>query len=120
MIYPLPWYTWELEIDKDVRVAEIGSATAWVEFVCAHARISDGLVYPDWVDIAQSFDAVHLTLRMIAAAQGLSFATRHGDIPAAFWDVETTLWLRWCFSRASLVETVESPSGPSPDHSVAL
>jgi hypothetical protein len=116
MMYPLPWYTWELEIDEDVAVAEIGSATAWVEFVCAHARVSDGQVFPDWVDIARSYDAVHLTLPMIVAAQGLAFDTPHGEIPAEFWDVETTIWLKWRISGARLVEKIDSPpetSGPS-------
>jgi hypothetical protein len=106
MMYPLPRYTWELEIDRDVTVAEIVSATDWVEFVCAHARISDGLVFPDWIAIAQSFDAVHFTVPVIAAAQGFAFDTRYGVIPGAFWDVETTFWLRWCFAGARVIETI--------------
>lgn len=106
MLYPLPWYTWELEVDIDIQVAEIVSAAEWVEFVCAHARVSDGMVYPDWVNIAREFDAVHVTLPAIAAAQGFYFATSQGVIPPAFWDVETTFWLKWCFSGARLVETI--------------
>lgn len=108
MLYPLPWYTWELEIEKDITVAEIGSAAAWAEFVCAHARISDGLIYPNWVNIAREWDAIHFTLPVIAAAQGFHLNTSRGVIAPAFWDVETTFWLRWCFSDAHLVETVDA------------
>jgi hypothetical protein len=107
-LYPLPWYTWELEVDADnIRVAEIVSATKWVEFVETYARNNEGVIYPDWVKIAREFDAVHVTLPTIAAAQGFYFDTPQGIIPSAFWDIETTFWLRWCFSGAHLVETVD-------------
>jgi hypothetical protein len=105
---PLPRYTWELEIDKDVTVAEIKNATAWVDFVSAHAYIIDDLVFPDWIDIARNFDAVHFTLPMIAAVQGFCFCTESGTIPAAFWDIETTFWLRWRFPNARVVETINA------------
>jgi hypothetical protein len=107
MIYPRPWYTWELEVDRDVKVAEIRGATEWVEFVRTRARISDGVVRPDWARIAREFDGIHVTLPLIAAAQGFHFNTAHGVIPPAFWDVETTFWVRWCFSSSRLVEAVK-------------
>jgi hypothetical protein len=99
-------------VNRGIKVAEIVSATKWVEFVCAHARISDGLVYPDWVGIAREFDAIHVTLPAIAAAQGFHFHVPQGIIPPVFWDVETTFWLRWCFSGARLVEVVDDQSVP--------
>jgi hypothetical protein len=108
-LYPLPWNTWEMAVDADnIRVAEIVSASKWVEFVETYALTSDGLVYPDWVEIAHEFDAVHVTLPAIVAAQGFYFDSVQGLIAPAFWDVETTFWLRWCFSGARLVETVDS------------
>ncbi len=103
-LYPLPWCTWELEVKGQPRVAEIGSAKRWVEFVSTYHQIHNGFVYPDWPRVAQEFDAIHLTLPLVAAAQGFSFRTPDGVIPPAFWDVETTFWLRWCFSGAHLVE----------------
>ena len=118
MMYPLPQYTWELEMDRDVTVAEIRSATDWVDFVCAHACISGGLVYPDWVSIAEQWDAIHVTLPMIVAAQGFHLSTPRGVIPPAFWDVETTIWLRWCFSGARLVESVTMPREGRYDRSI--
>jgi hypothetical protein len=104
-LYPLPWCTWELEMKGRPIVAEIESAERWVEFVSTYPQIQDGFIYPDWPRVAQEFDAIHLTLPLIAAAQGFYFQTPDGIIPPAFWDVETTLWLRWCFSGAHLVET---------------
>jgi hypothetical protein len=107
MMWPQPWYTWVLKVERDIRVAEIASATKWVEFVCDYASVSDGFVYPDWVMVAQEFDAIHVTLPAIVAAQGFHFSTLRGVIPPAFWDVETTFWLRWCFSGAHLIERVD-------------
>jgi hypothetical protein len=106
MVRPLPRYTWMLEIDMDIKVAEIVSATEWVEFVSTHPETSDGFVYPDWVRIALDFDAVHMTLPVVVAAQGFHFSTPQGVIPPAFWDVEQTFWLRWCFSGAHLIENI--------------
>ncbi len=103
---PLPRFTWEMEIDGDVNIVEIGSATAWVEFVNAHALVRGDQVYPDWIEITRSCDAVHFTVSAIAAAQGFCFNTALGTIPAAFWDVESTFWLRWCFSGCHSVEAI--------------
>jgi hypothetical protein len=108
-LYPLPWYVWQLEVmGAGVTVAEIVSARMWVEFVEEYSRARDGLVYPDWGRIADDFDAVHLTLPLITAAQGFYLRSKGGVIPPAFWDVETTFWLRWCFPAAHLVETVDA------------
>lgn len=105
-LYPLPWYTWNLTVTRRITVVEIDSAACWVDFVSSYPHVSDGSVYPDWPRISKEFDGVHITLPLIAAAQGFSFHTSCGTIPPAFWDVETTFWLRWCFSRADLVEAV--------------
>ena len=107
MMWPQPWYTWELDVEGDIKVAEIVSATKWVEFVCSYQRVSHGLVYPDWRKVALDFDAIHVTLPTIVAAQGFHFVCPSGDvIPPAFWDVETVFWLKWCFSGAHLVESI--------------
>jgi hypothetical protein len=101
-----PFHTWELDVSEPVAIAEITSAIRWADLVCAHPRIVKGFLYPDWVSIALSFDAVHITLSTIVAAEGLALTTELGTIPPAFWDVETTFWVRWCFSGARLVEIV--------------
>jgi hypothetical protein len=102
---PLPRYTWDLTVSLPVVVAEITSATCWAEFVCAHPRRIGGVIYPDWFTVSQRFDAVHITLPTIVAAQGFALATACGTtIAPAFWDVETTFWVRWRILAAQLGE----------------
>jgi len=103
-VRPLPRYTWNLTHSLPVRVAEITSASRWAEFVCAHPRYVGGVIYPDWVSVSRSCDAIHITLPTIAAAQGFALTTPDGAIAPAFWDVETTFWVRWRVSAAQLVE----------------
>jgi hypothetical protein len=101
---PSPPYTWKLTHFEPISVAEITSATQWAEFVLAHPRRAGCLVYPDWATIAERFDAVHITLPTIAAAQGFALTTTDGTIAPAFWDVETTFWVKWRISSAELVD----------------
>ncbi len=56
---------------------------------------------------AQVEDVVHITPPAIVATQGFEFATPVGSIPPAFWDVETSFWLKRRFTGARLVETVD-------------
>jgi hypothetical protein len=105
-LYPLPWYTWALDVSGPIAVAEVASARNWVDLVCAYPRHAGGFVYPDWVKISRTFAAVHITLPAIAAAQGFALMTPKGTIPPGFWDVETTFWTRWSFARTRLVEMI--------------
>jgi hypothetical protein len=109
--YPLAWHIWEMKIAaSDLAIAEITNAKKWVELVENYGFYSDGLIYPNWGEVAREFSAVHVTLPAIVAAQGFSFETNDGLIAPAFWDIEMTLWLRWCFDSAQLLETVEESS----------
>ena len=105
-LFPLPWHTWAVEPHDNVVVHEIASASQWVEFVLSHPRRERGWLFPDWNSVAHQCDGVHMTLRAIAATQGLYFPTDQGIVAAPYWDVESTLWLRWCFGSVRLVETV--------------
>ena len=104
-LYPRPWITWHTLPRRDVAVYEISSAERWVELLDTYPRVHDGLVYPDWALVADAYDAVHVALRAVVATQGISFAGRHGRSAKPFWDVETTWWLRWCFSSIEAVES---------------
>jgi len=103
-LHPLPWATWELQAGEDASVVEITSARDWVDFVTAYARARAGTVYPDWRAVASEFDGVHVTMRAVLAIQGFSFTTAGGLTAPAYWDVESTLWLRWCFVSVNLKE----------------
>jgi hypothetical protein len=106
-LHPRPWVVWDVRPYGDrARVCEIDSAETWCELVHAYATRADDLLYPDWRAIATDFDGVHMTLAAIVATQGFTFVTSAGPIAAAYWDLETTLWLRWCFDSVSLREVV--------------
>lgn len=104
-LFPLPWHTWAVRPRDDITVCEITSAAEWVEFVESHPASAGGFVYPDWQQVARDYDGVHVSARAIAAIQDLYFPSGSGIVAPSYWDVESTLWLRWCFVRQKLVET---------------
>jgi hypothetical protein len=114
-LYGRPWHVWKVEPRHDAAVLEITSASQWVDFVLSHPLRARGLLFPDWKSVARHYDAVHVTLRAIAAIQGIFFATEQGLVADSFWDVESTLWFCWCFDSVKLVEVVEPLPEPSPN-----
>lgn len=108
-LYPRPLHTWHLPITPAARVLQIGSATAWVRLLDQYGHENGGLTYPDWHRIAADHDAVRLTLPAVIAAQGFRLPTRHGLSAPAYWDVEQTFWLAWCFGRPRRLDQGHSP-----------
>jgi hypothetical protein len=100
-----PWYTWIIRVQDDVSIREITCAEDWVSFVEAYSISKDGAVYPDWRKASGEYDGIHITLRAIAAIDGIEFECADGIIPAPAWGVESTLWLQWRFTGQSLVES---------------
>jgi hypothetical protein len=47
-----------------------------------------------------------MTQRAVVASQGLYFASSAGIIAPPYWDVESTLWLRWSFTSTELIEVL--------------
>ncbi|MCD0453306.1 hypothetical protein LO762_29600 [Actinocorallia sp. API 0066] len=106
-LFPLPWRTWHLRPGGGgIRVREITDAKSWVEFVAEYPRGDGGIVYPDWRRVGRDFAGVHMTLRAIAATQGLCFPVSGGLTAAPYWDVESTLWLRWVFGGDAVLQEV--------------
>jgi hypothetical protein len=106
-LFPHPWHVWAVRPNPDVVVREIGGTAQWVDFVTSHRHRDGDLLYPDWESAAERYDAVHITLRAVAAIQGLYFPAPSGIVAASYWDVETTLWLRWRIAAAELVDVDE-------------
>jgi hypothetical protein len=102
-LFPLPWVTWLLHPRPSVRVFEIRDAGDWARLAATYPKPAGSLIYPDWLAVSQDWDGVHMMLRAIAATQGQFLRTQPGIIAAPYWDVESTLWLRWRFDSASLV-----------------
>ncbi|MFJ2815691.1 hypothetical protein [Streptomyces sp. NPDC087294] len=105
-LFPLPWQVWQVEPTAEASVLDITSARDWADFVERYAREHQGIVHPDWEKAAQDVSGVHLTLRAIVATQGFQFRTASGLTAAPYWDVETTLWLRWHFSSVRCLDVI--------------
>lgn len=110
VLYPAPWRTWRLELATDVRVMEIKTARQWTEFVANNAQYADGYVRVDWSKVARRWDGVHITLPAIVAAQGFQFEAEHGLVAPVFWDIESTLWVKWVCTKAKLCREIFDPS----------
>lgn len=102
-LFPAPYRTYHISVLETARIAEITSAEAWSDLVSQFPVERDGLNYPDWLAIAAVYDGVHLTLPAILASQGIVLLSGERKIAPMFWDVETTLWLRWCFSNPVII-----------------
>ena len=84
------------------------TAAQWAELTLRYPVVNDDFIYPDWRAIARDWDAVHITIRAIAAIQGMRLQTSQGLLAPSYWDIETTFWLRWSFTEVTPVATVES------------
>jgi len=96
-LYPLPWNAWDLHAHAQARVREVVTAQDWARLVEDYPLTHAGQAYPDWKAVTADHDAVHLTLTAVVAIQGLPMRTAAGPTAPAFWDIESTLWLRWSF-----------------------
>lgn len=100
---------WLMYFDEtDISVARIDSAHDWVNLVESNAIISDGCKYPNWPAIAESWEAVHLSLTgLLLAHPKLSEiplisrdGTGHAHSKAghyasvAAWSTVSTAWLQ--------------------------
>jgi hypothetical protein len=109
---PLPWSAWSVRASPAARIFEVVSAADWARLVATYALKRDNLLYPDWARIAAEWDGVHMTLRAIVATQGIWLRVDEDLAAAPFWDVESTLWLRWVFDEQRLLHVEnELPSG---------
>ena len=65
-------------------------------------------LYPDWRSASRDYDAVHMTLQAIVATQGIYLRAGVRIVAPPSWDIESTLWLRWCFRGPELVDVIAS------------
>ena len=102
-----PWAVWHLQPEPNVVVLDIDSAQAWRDLVERYPRVVGDYMYPHWPRVASEFDAVHVTLPAIVATQAFALPASPHPVAPAYWDVETTLWLRWRFTSATQIEVVD-------------
>jgi hypothetical protein len=73
-------------------------------------------VHPNSSAISKRWEAVHVTLRAIAAVQGIYFMTLLGPTPAPYWHVECAFRLNWCFTTLRFIRqdsVVQLSSAPT-------
>jgi len=104
-LFPLPWYTWHLTSPPAARILTVDDARGWTRLVTSFPRVHDGCIYPDWAALASRYDGGCVTFPAVIATQGIRFLTPYGPTAPGFWDVESTYWLRWRFTNATLVTT---------------
>lgn len=89
---------WLLHPRADARIYTVDSYSA-LELLCASYGRSarGGTTYPDWLAVAEDYDAVHLT--------GGGQVVTHLSVPLNLWgwDCESTLWFRWAFESAEYI-----------------
>jgi hypothetical protein len=102
-LFPPPWTIWALEATQDADVFEIATAAQWVDFVSAAPLHSEGVLYPDWKVVAARWAGIHMGAAAVAATQGIRFSADGQIVAPPYWDVESTLWLRWSFAEQRIV-----------------
>lgn len=107
-LFPFPWHVWSLKVREEAKILDISSAADWVTFVLTYPVPRQSLIYPDWTRVAERWDGIHVTIRAIAAIQGIRFSVGARFIAAPYWDVESTLWLRWLVTEARRVAVVSN------------
>ncbi len=102
-LFPEPWHVWHVDVAPASRVLEISTAARWAELASQHPIENGMTIYPDWAKISERWDGVHLAMRAIAATQGICLSLDDAVVAPTYWDVESTLWLRWVFVATTLI-----------------
>lgn len=108
-----PHTSWRLNVKTEARVYEITGPLQWHELCERYPGVGeDGRIVPDWSAVADDWDGVHLTLGGLLTSHLVQIDSDEGWSKLWGWDVEQTLWLRWCFDRVERME--ERPLTASP------
>ncbi len=99
--YSPPFRGWELTPASAVRVLDITNAEQWCKAVSQFSRRVEGKPDSfefDWNQASQTYDAVNLSLRAVAAIDCVELNFHGMTVAASFWSVQTTVWLHWVFT----------------------
>ena len=97
VLWTRPWTTWRLEPSPEARILQVSTAKDWAALVQRHHIRRKGHLYADWRAVAETHDALHFSPSAVCAVEGFAVECDAGLIAPTYWDVEFTLWLRWCF-----------------------
>lgn len=77
----------------DGPVHEVVTARDWTALIDQHPLSHEGLVFPDWVSIAERFVGVHITIGAYLEAAWSTLMTRHGPTSMCGMGPDMTVWL---------------------------
>ncbi len=96
------WSCWRLT-PAPHRTCVVDSALSWCRFADRWLTTTRRI---DWNAVSVEFDAVQVSSSAVLATDCFEFSWRGRLLPAPFWGVETTVWLRWVFTAAEKVEAL--------------
>jgi hypothetical protein len=97
-----PFAIWHVPVRPEARIYEIHRPDDWTALSRRYPAEVDGLAVPDWLAVADDYDAVHLSMA------GFLTATRSTTL--RHWDSESTLWFRAKFSQPSRLPDWTAPT----------
>ena len=92
-ICAFPLAVWQVRIGQTVRVREINHPADWHDLCLEFPhRAPDGGLIPNWPEVADAWDGVHVTLGGMLSCEQARYE-RDGEWPMMqFWHVEETWW----------------------------
>lgn len=101
---------WRMTVIPDARVAEIHSPRDWAELCVRYPAGSATWLDPNWHEVARDWDGVHLSAGGWLTAEDLPYDAGGRTAELRGWNMESTVWLRWCFAGAEpLAAGISSP-----------
>lgn len=83
------------DVTSSVVVLELNRPSHWVALCRSYPRsMQNGMVNPDWVKVANDYDAVHLTMGGLLSIQLAALIVDGERTVMSGWDVESTCWLK--------------------------
>lgn len=105
---PPPYHPWRLEVAPTAHVYEVHEPQAWHSLCMAFPLYGpDNLIMPDWRKVAQVWDGVHLSVGGLLTTEQLYWHTQQGWTHLFGWSVESTVWLRWAFTRVERLPDID-------------
>jgi hypothetical protein len=106
---PGPFNLWTLPVMSGARVAEIHSPADWCRLVREYpGAIRQEVLHPDWRRIGERWDAVHVSAGGLIVTEDQPCPGGPGSGQLLGWNMESTVWLRWCFGSPTRIDRVES------------
>lgn len=103
---------WRLPVLGAAKVWEIDRPSSWIELCRRYPNDTtqtyreqwrkwglrqDRVVTPNWEQVAQEWDGVHLSMGGLLTTEGVPLVVGNGGTMLQGWTSEGTLWLRWTF-----------------------